>query len=87
MNNENRERTFHKYMRTSKIMFHKTNERLERVGLSRGQPPLLMSLWKKDKQSRRNLCESMDRKPATITKMVKRLENNGFVTSFTQNSI
>jgi Mn-dependent DtxR family transcriptional regulator len=29
----------------------------------------------------------MDRKPATITKMVKRLENNGFVTSFTQNSI
>lgn len=81
MNNDDRELLFHKYMRTSKMMFHKTHESVEQVGLSRGQPPLLMSLWRQDKQSRRELCECMDRKPATITKMVKRLENNGFVSS------
>jgi len=81
MDNEKRELIFHKYMRTSKMLSHRTYEYMRPIGLSRGQAPLLMALWKEDEQSRSQLCGSMERKPATISKMVRRLENNGFVTS------
>ena len=81
MKNKSRELIFHKYMRTSKMLSHRTYECMRPIGLSRGQAPLLMALWKEDEQSRSQLCESMERTPATISKMVRRLENNGFVTS------
>jgi len=81
MNISDRENIFHKLMRTSKMVSHKTFDSLSEIGLFRGQPPLLMALWNKDCQSRKELCDLMDRKPATITKMVKRLESNDFVTS------
>lgn len=72
---------FHNFMNASKMVFHITHDQLDQVGLYRGQPPLLFALWERDEQSRKELCQSMKRQPATVTKMVKRLENNGFVTS------
>src|SRR6056297_139378 len=69
----------HKYMHTSKMTAHKMHNELEKVGLYRGQPPLLFALWKKDGQSGTELCRILGVQPATVTKMVKRLKNNGFV--------
>lgn len=72
---------FHRYLHTSKMAFHRTHERVDKVGLYRGQPNLLFALWEKDGQSKKELSENIGRKAATITKMVGRLENNGFVES------
>lgn len=72
---------FHRYLHTSKMAFHRTHERVDRVGLYRGQPNLLFALWERDGQSKKELSENIGRKAATITKMVGRLENNGFVES------
>jgi DNA-binding MarR family transcriptional regulator len=72
---------FHKYMNTSKMTAQKTHEKLEKVGLYKGQPPLLFALWEKDEQSGRELCQVIGVRPATVTKMVKRLKNAGFVTT------
>lgn len=72
-------RIVHKYIRTSRRMFHKAHKELERIGLYRGQPPLLYALWKKDGQSGRELSEALGIQPATVTKMVQRLKNAGFI--------
>lgn len=76
-----RDELFHKFMHISRKTFHKTHSELESIGLYRGQPPLLFSLWEKDEQSRKELGQSLRVQPATVTKMVKRLSLNGFLTS------
>lgn len=75
------EALYHKFMQTSRMTSQTTHEALEKVGLYKGQPPLLFLLWEKDGQSRSELREVMGTQPATITKMVARLEKNGFVCS------
>ena len=74
-------KVFHKYMHTSKMTAHKTHEDLEKVGLYRGQPPLLFALWKQDGLSGSELSKTLGIKPSTVAKMVKRLKNAGFVTT------
>lgn len=69
----------HKYIRTSKKIFHQTHKDLEKIGLYRGQPPLLFALWKQEGQSGRELSAALSIQPATVTKMVGRLKKNGFV--------
>jgi DNA-binding MarR family transcriptional regulator len=71
----------HQYMYTSKLVFQNTHEQLEKIGLYRGQPPMLFELWKQDGLSRKELAEKQSSTPATITKMIKRLEKTGFVVS------
>jgi len=81
MQNTGWDNVFHKYMRTSKMTLHKTCEKLDDLGLYRGQPPMLFALWERDRQSGRELCETLGVQPATVAKMVKRLKNTGFVTT------
>ena len=52
---------------------------LEEFGLFRGQPPLLFALWEKEGHTHSELAEHLHVQPATITKMVKRMERVGFV--------
>jgi DNA-binding MarR family transcriptional regulator len=52
---------------------------LEGIGLYRGQPPLLFALGEKDGRAHSELAEHLHVQPATITKMVKRVERAGFV--------
>ncbi|WP_461205859.1 MarR family winged helix-turn-helix transcriptional regulator [Clostridium sp. DL1XJH146] len=79
--NEEERELYHLFLYVSKLTFNKTHNQLEKIGLYRGQPPLLFSLWDKDGKSRSELCKILDSKPATITKMIKRLEKSGFVVS------
>lgn len=81
MSEDFRDETIHNFIHISKLTSMKTHEELEKIGLYRGQPPLLFALWRKDEQSGRELAEALDVKPATVTKMVQRLSGKGFVTT------
>lgn len=52
---------------------------LEELGLYRGQPPMLYALWEQEGLTHTCLAARLHVKPATITKMIKRMEKAGFV--------
>jgi len=52
---------------------------LNNLGLYRGQPPVLHALWEKEGLTHSDLATRMHVKPATITKMIQRMEKAGFV--------
>ena len=55
------------------------HELLDNLGLYRGQPSMLNALWAQDGMTHSQLAEQLNKSPATITKMVKRMERAGFV--------
>ena len=52
---------------------------MEDLGLFPGQPPVLFHLWEKDGRSQTELAELLCIKPATMTKMINRMEKAGFI--------
>ena len=54
--------------------------RFSTLGVQRGQPPLIMILYKQDGLTQTELVDKLCVTPATISNMVKRLERSGFVT-------
>jgi DNA-binding MarR family transcriptional regulator len=52
---------------------------LEELGLYRGQPRLLFALWKQEGQTHSELAERAHVRPATISKMIQRMEKTGFL--------
>ncbi len=52
---------------------------LESLGLYRGQPPVLRALWEQEGLTHGELAERLRITPATITKMLQRMEKTGFV--------
>jgi DNA-binding MarR family transcriptional regulator len=52
---------------------------LEAIGLYRGQPPVLRALWEQEGLTHTDLAERLHVTPATITKMLQRMEKTGFV--------
>lgn len=52
----------------------------EQLGLHQGQPPLLRALWKEEGQTHTELARRLKVTPATITKMLQRMEKAGFLT-------
>lgn len=52
---------------------------LEELGLYRGQPPVLHALWEREGLTHSELAARLHVQPATITKMIKRMEKAGFV--------
>ena len=52
---------------------------LEAIGLYRGQPPVLHALWEREGLTHTELAERLHVTPATITKMLQRMETAGFV--------
>lgn len=58
---------------------HLVYSRLESLGLYRGQPRLLSALYEQDGQTHGELANQLNVQPATITKMVQRMEQNGFI--------
>jgi MarR family transcriptional regulator, organic hydroperoxide resistance regulator len=57
----------------------RANELLEALGLYRGQPPVLRALWEQEGLTHSELAERLRNTPATITKMLQRMEKAGFV--------
>jgi len=52
---------------------------LEELGLYRGQPPMLFALWEQEGLTHSELAARLHVTPATITKMIQRMERAGFV--------
>jgi MarR family transcriptional regulator, organic hydroperoxide resistance regulator len=52
---------------------------LETIGLYRGQPHVLRALWEQEGLTHTELAERLHITPATITKMLQRMEKTGFV--------
>lgn len=51
----------------------------ESLGLHRGQPFVLHMLWEEDGRTHTELAGILQRSPATISNMIKRMEKAGFV--------
>jgi DNA-binding MarR family transcriptional regulator len=59
--------------------YRRAHDLLEKIGLYRGQPPLLHVLWTEDGRTHSELAEWLHVRRATITKMITRMEETGFV--------
>ena len=57
-----------------KLHYANSHELLERIGLYRGQPPVLQTLGRQEGLSHSELARRLHVKPATITQMIKRME-------------
>ncbi len=66
-------------MQVSKLHYARVHALFDALGLYPGQPPFLFLLWEKDGRSQSELAECLGIKPATVTKMVARLEKAGFI--------
>ena len=64
----------------SHLHHSRAHQLLEGLGLYRGQPPVLRTLWEKEGLTQTELAEHLQNKPATITKMLQRMEKAGFIT-------
>lgn len=63
----------------SRLHHQRAHGLLESLGLGRGQPPMLCALWEQDGLTHGELAGRLGVTPATITRMVQRMEKNGFV--------
>jgi DNA-binding MarR family transcriptional regulator len=52
---------------------------LEDIGVYRGQPPVLFKLWEQEGRTHSELAKHIHVQPATMTKMIQRMERAGFV--------
>jgi len=52
---------------------------LEELGLYQGQPPVLFALWEQEGLTHGELAARLNIQPATMTKMIQRMERAGFI--------
>ena len=62
-----------------KLHYANSRELLEQIGVYRGQPPVLQALDRQEGLSHSELARHLHVKPSTITQMIKRMEQAGFV--------
>ncbi|MFO7917276.1 MAG: MarR family transcriptional regulator [Anaerolineae bacterium] len=65
--------------RVCRLHYARARELLEDLGLYRGQPPLLHALREQEGLTHTDLASRLHVTPATITKMINRMEKAGFV--------
>jgi len=66
-------------VKVCELKHRRMHELLDKLGLYKGQPGMLRALWERDGLTQSALVERLGRCPATITKMVQRMEKAGFV--------
>ena len=57
----------------------RVHQALTELGLYRGQPAMLFALWRNDGMTHGELADTMHVQPATVSRMVQRMEKSGFV--------
>ncbi len=62
-----------------RLHYTRAHQLLEAIGLYRGQPPVLHALWEQEGLTQTELAERMKVTPATMTKMLQRMEKAGFI--------
>ena len=63
----------------ARLHHHRAHELFEELGLYRGQPPVLFALWEQDGLTHGELADKLEITPATVTRMIQRMEKTGFV--------
>ena len=63
----------------SRLHHTRAHQLFEAIGLYRGQPPVLRRLWQQEGLTHTELAERVKITPATVTKMLQRMEKAGFV--------
>jgi len=59
--------------------FTRLHTLMDQIGLFRGQPPVLHQLWENEGINQTELAERLHLAPATVTKMVQRMELAGLI--------
>lgn len=67
------------FMKVIRLHYLKIHRLLEDLKVYPGQPPLLISLYKRDGQSQIELAKKLKLKPATLTVMLSRIEKAGLI--------
>jgi len=67
------------FFQVSRLHHARAHEQLEALGLHHGQPPLLRALWEQEGLTHTELAQLLQVRPATITRMLQRMERAGFV--------
>jgi len=70
----------HLLAQVSRLHYIRARALFETVGLYRGQPPMLRVLAEREGVSHSELAARLDVRPATISKMLNRMERAGFLT-------
>ena len=65
--------------RVSHLHYHRVHELLEAIGLYRGQPQVLVRSWEQEGLTHGDLAARLHNTPATMTKMLQRMESAGFI--------
>ncbi len=63
----------------SRLHHYRVHELVEGLGLYRGQPQVLLALWDHEGLTHTELAARLQITPATITRMIQRMEKSGFV--------
>ena len=68
-----------RFGRLIRMYYSRIQSQLAEVGLYRGQPPILMLLYKNDGMSQKEMVRALNLSPATMTVTLKRMEKAGLV--------
>ena len=68
-----------RFGRLIRMYYSRIQSQLAEVGLYRGQPPILMLLYKNDGMSQKEMARALNLSPATMTVTLKRREKAGLV--------
>lgn len=68
-----------RFGRLIRMYYSRVQSQLAEVGLYRGQPPILMLLYKNDGMSQKEMARALNLSPATMTVTLKRMEKAGLV--------
>lgn len=68
-----------RFGRLIRMFYSRIQSQLAEVGLYRGQPPILMLLYKNDGMSQKEMARALNLSPATMTVTLKRMEKAGLV--------
>jgi DNA-binding MarR family transcriptional regulator len=69
----------HLLAQVCRLHYARAHALLEAIGLYRGQPPVLRALREQEGLTHTELAARLHVTPATITKMIQRMERTGFV--------
>ena len=68
-----------RFGRLIRMYYSRIQSQLAEVGLYRGQPPILMLLYKNDGMSQKEMARALNLSPATMTVTLKRMVKAGLV--------
>ena len=68
-----------RFGRLIRMYYSRIQSQLAEAGLYRGQPPILMLLYKNDGMSQKEMARALNLSPATMTVTLKRMEKAGLV--------